>query len=313
MRLKGRHILVTGGAGFLGSHLCEKLLKEGADVRVLDLLSSGRGNHLEKIMKQIEFSNENIACIESVLRAAAGVDAIVHLAFPMALRQRSIETKVITEIMSGLLNLAQAALARGTLLIYISSIAVYGEGRHTRISENHRLKPVLMHGAVKLAGENICRTLAISEGLRVVTLRLADIYGPRNARVSVPIKFLLQAMRGEPVTIYGDGSDTRTYTFVDDFSEAVVLCLSQPKAVGGVFNIGGDECVSMSQLANEVIKITGSSSPVHLQDCPAAGRRLFINNSRAKKVLGFKPRFKLDEGLAITHRWLQNNPDFYAG
>jgi nucleoside-diphosphate-sugar epimerase len=312
MRLKGRHILVTGGAGFLGSHLCEKLLIEGAGVRVLDLLSSGRENHPAYFLKHIEFSNENIACTDSVLRAAAGVDAIVHLAFPMALRQRSIETKVITEILSGLLNLVQAALASGTLLIYISSIAVYGDGGRTRISENHRLKPVLLHGAVKLAGENICQTLAISEGLRVVTLRLADIYGPRNARVSVPIKFLLQAMRGEPVTIFGDGSDTRTYTFVDDFSEAVVLSLSQPKAVGGVFNIGGDECVSMSQLANEVIKITGSGT-VHLQNCPAAGRRLFIDNGRAKKVLGFKPRVKLDEGLAITHLWLQSNPGFYAG
>lgn len=311
MRLKGRNVLVTGGAGFLGSHLCEKLIVEGARVRALDIFTSGRETNLSAVLEQVDLLNTNIACEDSVLKAAKDVDAIVHLAFPMVLRQRAIDTQVITDILAGLLNLIRAALERNALFVYISSIAVYGNEKYVPIDENHPLEPVLIHGAVKLAGENFCSTLAKSNGLRMVILRVADIYGPRNARISVPIKFLLQAMRNEPITVYGDGSDSRTYTFVNDFSEAVVLSLIRPEATGGIFNIGGDECVSMLQLAQEVKKITGNNSEILFQDSPAAGRRLLIENRKSKTELGFKPAFHLAEGLAITNRWLRDNPVYY--
>lgn len=311
MRLKGRHVLVTGGAGFLGSHLCEKLLAEGAKVRALDILAPGRETNLSTVLERINLLNINIACEKSVLSAAKDVDAIVHLAFPMALRQRSVETQVITDILAGLLNLIKAAIDRNSLFIYISSIAVYGDNKYVPIDEKHPLEPVLIHGAVKLSGEYFCRTLAGSRGLRTVILRAADIYGPRNSRVSVPIKFLLQAIQDEPITIYGDGSDSRTYTFVSDFSEAVVLSLIRPEAEGGIFNIGGDECISMLELALKIKKITGSQSPVLFQKCPAAGRRLFIDNRKSKELLGFKPAFNIGEGLAITHQWFKDNQKFY--
>ncbi|OPX92102.1 NAD-dependent epimerase/dehydratase family protein [Pelotomaculum sp. PtaB.Bin117] len=311
MRLKGRKVLVTGGAGFLGSHLCERLLAEGAEVRVLDVLASGRAANLSALLGQIDLINGDIASEDSVLKAVGNSDTVVHLAFPLALRERSIETPVITGILTGLLNLIQAALARDALLIYTSSIAVYGNGKYVPIDEKHPLEPVLIHGAVKLAGENFCRTLAGSNGLRTVILRAADIYGPRNTRISVPIKFLLQAMANEPITIYGDGSDSRSYTFVADFTEAVVLSMIRPEATGEVFNVGGDECVSMCELASEVKKIAGSSGPVLFQDSPAAGRRLFIDNRKSKEILGFKPSFRIGEGLTLTHRWLIDNPQYY--
>lgn len=311
MRLTGRHVLVTGGAGFLGSHLCEKLLAEGARVRALDILTSGREKNLSEVFKEIEFLNSNIACAASVQKAVRDIDTIVHLAFPMALRHRSIETRVITENLTGLLNLVTSALDRNALFVYISSIAVYGNNKYVPIDENHPLEPVLIHGAVKLAGENFCSTLARSNGLRMVILRVADIYGPKNARISVPIKFLLQAMRNEAITVYGDGSDSRTYTYVSDFSEAVILSLIRPEAIRGIFNIGGDECVSMHRLALEVKKITGSESPILFQECPAAGRKLFIDSRHAKEILCFKPAFQLTEGLTTTYRWLKDHPDFY--
>ena len=311
MRLKGRNVLVTGGAGFLGSHLCEKLLAEGAHVRALDTFTSGREANLCAVLKKIVLLQGNMTCENTVLRAAKNVDTIVHLAFPMALRRRSIENQVITGTLTGLLNLIKAALEQNALLVYISSIAVYGNGKYVPIDENHPLEPVMMHGAVKLAGEYFCRTMSTSNGLRTVILRPADIYGPRNSRVSVPVEFLLRAMRKEPLTIYGDGFDSRTYTFVTDFSEAVVLSLIHPKAEGGIFNIAGDECVSIRELAFEVKKITGSASPLIFQDRPAAGRRLFIDNLKTKKFLGFKPAFNLAEGLDITRRWLEDNPEFY--
>jgi len=311
VRLKGRKVLVTGGAGFLGSHLCEKLLAEGAEVHALDVFTSGRAANLGALSGQVNLIKGDVASADSVLKAAGNTDTIVHLAFPLALRERSIETPVITGILAGLLNLIRAAITRDALLIYISSVAVYGNGKYIPIDENHPLEPVLIHGAVKLAGENFCRTLAGSNGLRTVVLRAADIYGPRNTRISVPIKFLLQAMANEPITVYGDGSDSRSYTFVADFTEAVVLGMIRPEAIGGVFNVGADECVSMSELAFAVQKIAGGSSPVLFQDGPAAGRRLFIDNRKSKEVLGFKPAFRIAEGLAITRRWLEDNPEYY--
>lgn len=311
MRLKGRKVLVTGGAGFLGSHLCEKLLSEGAEVRALDIFTSGRQDNLGQVLGKIDLLNCNISCQESLSGAAEGADALVHLAFPMVLRHRAIDVKVVGEILTGLLNLCQAAISQNALLVYVSSIAVYGDGRYTPIEEDHPLEPVLIHGAVKLAGEVFCRTLAGSDGLRAVILRVADIYGPRNTRISVPIRFLLQAMRGEPITVYGDGSDTRTYTYVSDFTEAVVLSLTRPRAEGGVFNIGGDECISMHQLALEAKRITGSQSPVLFKDGPASGRRLHVSSRRAKEVLGFNPSCSLTRGLDLTCRWLKDNPGFY--
>ncbi|HBC93985.1 MAG TPA: nucleoside-diphosphate sugar epimerase [Pelotomaculum sp.] len=310
MRLKGRHILVTGGAGFLGSHLCEKLLWEGARVRVLDKFTTGREDNLHRLKKQVELVNSDMACADSVMNAARDIDTVVHLAFPMVLRLHSIETAIVTEALAGFMNLIKAALERNMLLIYISSIAVYGNQKYVPIDENHPLEPVQVHGAVKLAEEFLCRTLALSDGLAAVILRPADIYGPRNTRLSVPIKFLLQAIRNEPITVYGDGSDSRTYTYVSDFSEAVVLSMILPEAIGGIFNIGGDECVSMCQLACEVKKATGSGSPVVFQDSPAAGRKLIVDSLKAKKILGFKPAVPIADGLAETYRWLKQNQSY---
>ncbi len=304
--------MVTGGAGFLGSHLCEKLLAEGAKVRAMDVFTSGRQGNLCAVLNKVDLLNCSVACEDSVGRAVKDIDTVVHLAFPMSLRHRSVETKAITDIMAGLLNLIKSVLDRNALLIYISSIAVYGNGRCVPIDETHPLEPVLIHGAVKLAGETFCRTLAVSNGLKVVVLRVADIYGPRNSRVSVPIKFLLQAARNQPITVFGDGSDTRTYTYVSDFTEAVVLSLIRPEATGEIFNIGGDEGVTMQRLALEVKKITGSESPIMFQESPAANRRLLISSRKAKEALGFKPSFDITGGLKLTYRWLRDNLDYYS-
>jgi nucleoside-diphosphate-sugar epimerase len=312
MRLKGRNVLVTGGAGFLGSLLCEALVAEGAGVHVIDDCDTGRGINLEKILQKIEFYRGTIADVDMVCRAADSADTIVHLAFPMALRQRSLDTSLITENIAGVCNLIKAAVSRDALLVYISSIGVYGNGRYNPIDEKHPLEPVLIHGAVKLAGENLCAAMARGSGLRCVILRVADIYGPRNSRVSVPIRFLLQAVSGHPLTVYGDGSDSRTYTYAADFAEAVILSISRPEAEKGVFNVAGDDCVSMSELAREVIRVTGSDSPVVHLEAPASGRRLFIDNSKLKEVLGFKPGYSIAKGLDTTCAWLRENPGFYG-
>ena len=312
MRLKGRTVLVTGGTGFLGAHLCRKLAAEGAAVKALDMCAGGINNS-SAALAGCELVQCNVASPDLVMDSAAGADTIVHLAFPMVLRQRSVDARAVADIMAGLINIINAALEHKALLIYISSIAVYGNGRYVPIDEEHPLEPVLIHGAVKLAGENICRVMEKSDDLKTVILRVADIYGPGNARLSVPIRFLLQAMRNQPLTVYGDGSDSRTYTYVSDFTEAVVLSMNIPGAAGGIFNIGGEQCVSMLELAETVREVTGGTVPVSRLERPGAGRRLHISSQEAKKILGFRPAIGIAEGLARTYQWIKDNPDFYQG
>lgn len=311
MRLKERNVLVTGGAGFLGSLLCETLLAEGAGVSVMDVCDSGRERNLKNVLSEIEFHRCSIDNEDMVCRATEKADTIIHLAFPMVLRHRSFDTSVIAENLAGVCNLIKAAISRDALLVFISTIGVYGNGRYNPIDENHPLEPVLIHAAVKLAGENLCAAMARGSGLRCVILRVADIYGPRNARISVPIRFLLQAMSGQPLTVHGDGSDSRTYTYAADFVEAVILSITRPEAENNVFNVAGDECVSMNDLAQEVIRVTGSNSPVLHLETPSSGRKLFIDNQKLKALLGFKPCYCTAEGLNATCAWLKENPEFY--
>lgn len=307
MRLKGRKVLVTGGFGFLGANLCLKLLAEGAGVRVIDLFPCPSDNLLAPYTKIIESKQCNMVNENEVGAALENIDTVVHLAFPMALRGNVPERDTILENLAGLLNLTKAAQERDALFVYVSSIAVYGQEQYRPVDENHPLEPVMMYGGIKLASENICRTMARSNKLRLIILRAADIYGPANARLSVPVRFLLQAISGQPITVYGDGSDSRTYTFVEDFSEAVVLALINPAAVGEVFNVGGDKCVSMHELALAAKKVTGSQSPVAYLDAPTSGRRLAIDNSKIKKTLGYKPAYSIEQGLFITAEWLTSN------
>lgn len=307
-----KKILVTGGAGFLGSHLCEKLLEDGCRVRVLDSFTSGKEGNLENIRGQVELVRGSIDDQTLVNDACRGVSAVIHAAFPMALRERVLDGKLVSEVLTGLFNILKGAVNNNALVVYISSIAVYGNQRYTPIDEKHPLEPVLLHGALKLAGEEFCRVLFKSHGLKVIILRVADIYGPRNTRVSVPIRFLQQALKNEPITVFGDGTQSRTYTYVGDFTAAVSGLLSVPAAEGKIINFSSDRGISMYELARLAKEVTGSKSEIKLlKDVPVEDRKLVIDNTKIKKILGFKTKTPLKEGLALTADWLKNNPDFY--
>lgn len=265
MDLKDMTVLVTGGGGFMGSHLCEALACSGAQVRVIDNFASGRPGNLAGIKDRLELVNGSVADEKKVRQACCGVDAVVHTAFPMAMRERSLETDVMVDYLAGLFNLLKETIAVNALFVYISSIAVYGNQQYVPVDEKHPLEPVMLHGAMKLAGEYLCRTLAHSHGLKAVILRVADIYGPKNTRVSVPVRFLMNALAGQPLRVFGSGRQSRTYTYVDDFVQAVLGVLITPAAVGQVFNIAGDQVVSMYDLALLAKQIANSSSPVILE------------------------------------------------
>ncbi len=312
MDLNDWTVLVTGGGGFMGSHLCGALLRAGAQVRVIDNFASGRPGNLDGIMDRLELVNGSVADEKKVQQAFCGVDAVVHTAFPMAMRERSLETGIMVDYLAGLFNLLKETISNNALFVYVSSIAVYGNQQYVPVDENHPLEPVMLHGAVKLAGEYLCRTLAHSHGLKAVILRAADIYGPKNTRVSVPVRFLMNALAGQPLRVFGSGRQSRTYTYVDDFVQAVLGVLVTPAAVGRVFNVAGDQVVSMYDLALLVKEIANSNSPVVLEEnMPTDDRRLVIDGSSARETLHLGQPVSIREGLAITRDWLLQDPGFY--
>lgn len=312
MNLQNRTVLVTGGGGFMGSHLCEALLHSGAKVRVIDNFASGRPDNLAGIIERLELVKGSVADEKKVQLACQGVDAVVHTAFPMAMRERSLETSVMVDYLAGLFNLLKETMANDALFVYISSIAVYGNQQYVPVDENHPLEPVMLHGAMKLAGEYLCRTLAHSHGLKAVILRAADIYGPRNTRVCVPVRFLLNALAGQPLRVFGSGRQSRTYTYVDDFVQAVLGSLVTSEAVGKVFNVAGDQVVSLYDLAQLIKEVATSESPVILETNIAADdRRLVIDGNLARQTLRLDQPVGVREGLAKTRDWLLQDPGFY--
>jgi len=309
--LRGRTILVTGGGGFLGSHLCETLLERGARVKTIDNFTSGRTSNLAGIVKRLELIDGSIADEQKVKEAYQGVDAVVHAAFPMALRQRSLETGAVTDAMAGLFNLLKGSVKNRSLFIYISSIAVYGEQKYIPIDEKHPLEPVLLYGAVKLSGEHFCSSMARSHGLKAAVLRVADIYGPKNTRINLPVQFLLDALNGRPLKIFGSGRQSRTYTYIDDYLKAVCAALAAPAAAGQIFNISSGRAVSVHDLAILAKNISGGKVEITFEKGETDDRQLIIDNSLSRQVLNLGEPVGLEEGLSATWDWLRNNPHFY--
>lgn len=312
MDLSNIKVLVTGGAGFLGSHISEGLLNAGARVNILDTFLSGRESNITHLKNRVKFYHGDILDQSLVKEAAKGVDVVVHSAFPMAICDRSLNKQYIEAGTVGIYNVLNSALAEDAKLIYVSSISVYGRQKYLPVDEEHPVHPMLIYGATKLAGEFYCQVMAEEYGLQTVILRYSDIFGPRNGRISAPINFLLKSLHKQPLEINGDGSQIRSYTYVSDAVDATLLAMVKPEAKGQIINVAGDDNISILELAQKVRKLTGM--PL---DIKCAGtknpdtRNYIIDNNRAKKLLGFKPRVSIDDGLELTLQWLKDNPLFY--
>jgi UDP-glucose 4-epimerase len=307
----GKRILVTGGGGFLGSHICERLIGEGSKVRILDSFASGRRSNLKCFAHNIKIFNGDIRDKSLVHRAVSGVDVVIHTAFPLEMRTQDVSPEKLRALSAGFFHILEACLQEKALLIYLSSIAVYGNGKYFPIDENHALDPETIYGAVKISEESYCRAFCKTHGLKAVILRVSDIYGPRNTRLSVPVRFLLNALAERPLTVYGRGTQSRTYTFVSDFVDAVMLVLANQGIIGETFNIAGSRCISMLELAQTVKEVTKTAAPIVFgpkED--TSERHLAIDITKGKELLHFNPRVDLAQGLEETYLWICRNPDY---
>jgi len=296
-------VLVTGGAGFIGSHVVDKLMDKGYDVRVLDNLSAGKFVNIEGRLKPASFFKGDINDVDVVEKCVQGVDAVVHLAaitsIPFSVEHPAETHRTNVE---GTLNLSNACLKVDVKrFVFVSSCSVYGESSYLPVDEKHPTSPLSPYAASKLGGEDCCRIHHERHGLPAVILRLFNVYGPRqelNAYSGVITRFFDQARKHLPLVIFGDGGQTRDFVHVWDVAEAVLRALETDDVDGETFNIGFGRATSVNSLAKSVLELAGADLGITYEK-PRVGdvKASFADISKAEKQLDYKPIVPLEKGL----------------
>lgn len=296
-------LLITGGAGFVGSHLAERLVVDH-DVRILDNLTGGER---QNVPAEATFIEGDIRSAETVAQAVKDVDVVFHLAALVSV-EASIEDPQKSHAINveGTLNLLEAAREENARIVLASSAAIYGQPDATPIAETHSFQPKSPYGLEKLALDQYAQQYHDLYGIDTVALRYFNIYGPRQTGdyAGVISVFFDQARRGEPITVNGDGAQTRDFVFIDDVVEANLRAMNTD-AVGRAFNIGTGSTITIRELAERIRDIVDSDSAiVHTDPRPGDIRQSCADISRARSELGFEPAVSLDDGLARTAEWL---------
>jgi UDP-glucose 4-epimerase len=308
-------ILVTGGAGFIGSHLCHRLLAESLAVAVVDIESNGRREAVPSAARYLRGDVTVPAEVEPVF--ARGLDAVCHIAGQVSIiRAFSDPVADLRTNVEGTLNILQLCLKyRVPRLIHASSMTLYGDCRTVPTPETEPSCPDSYYGITKQAAERYVHATAQRPDLgfdfRVTSLRMFSVYGPGQS-FSNPYQGVLgifagNLLRGEPITIYGDGEQTRDFVFIDDIVEGWVRALNTPASAGGVFNLGSGRSLSINQVAQAVIAAfghgPGDHKVVRAPARPGEQRTIQADIRQARSVLGWEPRTTFERGLAETVRW----------
>jgi len=298
--------LVTGGAGFIGSHLVDKLMEKEFEVVVLDNFSTG---NLENLRSHI--GKENFRIIKGDIRnkadvkkAAKDVDYIFHLAAIISVELSIKNPLLVNEVnVCGTLNILEESLKLNLKrFVYLSSCAVYGNPAYLPIDEEHPTKPLSPYGVSKLTAEHYCMVFYRIYGVQTVCLRLFNVYGPRQSSgpySGVITKFIDRLKCGKPPIIYGDGEQTRDFIFVGDVVDACLHAISCRNCVGEAINVGSGMETSINELARIISGLFGMRKikPVYTKPRIGEVRRSCADISKAEKLLGLKPRISLKEGL----------------
>ena len=304
--------LVTGGAGFIGSHICERLLKEGDEVVCLDNFdpyyapSRKRGN-IKPLLGSEKFNlvEGDIRDRELVQQAVKqDIDYVFHYAAQPGVRV-SVENPLKSHEVNttGLLNILQACLnSQVVKVINASSSSVYGKVQYLPLDEDHPTMPVSPYGASKLAAEHYCRVFSAVYGLKITSLRLFTVYGPRMRPDLAISIFTKRALKNQTIEIFGSGDKTRDFTYIDDVVKANLLAVE--KGDGEVYNIGSGARISIKELANRIIQATGGNS--HIVYAPSRkgeAEHTWANVEKATEELSYDPQVDLNQGLQRYIEW----------
>jgi UDP-glucose 4-epimerase len=305
-------ILVTGAAGFIGSHVAQALLDRGHSVRTIDNFSTGSRANLAAIAGEVELIEGDIRSYERAHTAARGMDVVIHLAALPSV-PRSIQDPLTTNAVNvtGTLNVALASRDAGVRrVVFASSSSVYGRNEALPKSEDLVPMPISPYGVSKLAAEQYLMGFSAVYGIEAAALRYFNVFGPRQDPSSqysgVIPKFLTRALVGEPLVVFGDGTQSRDFTYVDNVVAATCAAAAVPLGDGSlVCNIGCGARHTLDDLAAAVLRVTGSGSRVEYGP-PRVGDVLhsYADVARAREELGYDPLVSLDEGLGRTLEWL---------
>jgi UDP-glucose 4-epimerase len=300
--------IVTGGAGFIGSHLAEELVKRGYRVTVLDDLSTGKRANIQPLLTQgdIQFIEGSVTDLPLLTRLFHDVSYVFHLAAIPSV-PRSMENPLASHGVNatGTLNVLLAAKHNKVRkVVYASSSAVYGDTPTLPKKEEMSPNPQSPYAVSKLAGEYYCQVFSRVFDFATVCLRYFNVYGPRqdpsSQYAAVVPRFMDRLFGGEPPIIFGDGEQTRDFTFVKDAVEANILAAESDP--GGVFNIGTGRRVSVNELAMLISRLTGKGiKPIHQEPRPGDIKHSLADISKARQF-GYNPKYSLEEGLRETIR-----------
>ena len=303
--------LVTGGAGFIGSELVRQLADRVDHITVIDNLVNGRTENLDGLSpKKFQLVVEDIRNSARMLELMQGVQTVFHLAC-LGVRHSIHSPRENHEVnaTATLDLLAAARKARVQRFVYVSSSEVYGTARYAPMTEEHPTFPMTVYGAAKLAGECYTRAYHFTYGFPTAVVRPFNAYGPRchhegDSGEVIP-KFLLRCMAGKPMVVFGDGTQTRDFTFVSDTARGILLAGFADGAVGQTINLGQGNEISINELTAEVSHVVGrgNGQVVHDQPRPGDVLRLYADPARARKLLGFATTVKLREGLTRLKDW----------
>jgi len=303
-------VLVTGGAGFIGSHLVDRLIQEGHEVVVVDNLSTGKRRNLNRAARFFKLDIQSWR-LERVFRNERP-NVIMHLAAQMDVRKSVADPIFDAQInVLGMLNVLQQAVRHGVRKMVFSSSggAIYGEQEIYPAPESHVMRPLSPYGISKLCGEQYLSYYQRVSGLQMVNLRYSNVYGPRQDPhgLSGAIAVFGGALiAGRPVTIYGDGTAVRDYVYVDDVVDAFICAARLPSEAMGTYNIGSGEQTTVNEVYRRVAAAVGVSSPPRY----AAARTgevhaIALDSTEAREDLGWKPSIKLVDGIQRTVHWLR--------
>lgn len=306
--------LVTGGAGFIGSHLVDHLLSKQHEVVVIDNFSTGLRVNLQPYADQIQLYDASLCDLEAVCEAMQGVDYVFHEgAMPSV--PRSIQDPITSHHsnVTGTINVLFAAKENGVKrVIYAASSSAYGEVDVEKKYESLTPQPISPYGVMKLSGEYYCKSFYVSYGLETVCLRYFNVFGPRqnpkSAYTGVMAIFIPLMLQGKQPTIYGDGTATRDFTYIDNVIHANMLALEADNVVGETINVACGDSHSVKHIVDTINQILGTEiEPIFAEERKGDIKHSCASIEKARKLLGFEPPVSFAEGVARTIDWYRQN------
>lgn len=310
-----KKVLVTGGAGFVGRHMVDALIRRGLEPRIIDNFSTSSPAALADVARKIDLIKGDIRSSADVKKAVKGMDAVFHFA---AIRSvvKTVEDPLLNHEVNAtgsLLLLHHAQSAGAKHFIFTSSSAVYGDAAADRQREDGRLSPISPYGAAKLASEHYALYYFRQRGLPTTSVRIFNVYGPRQnpeSKYSLAVPGVSsRILKGQPPVIDGSGEQARDFVYIGDVIDAFFLILGNPKSYGQVYNLGSGTAVSVNTLVNTLLRLAGSKlEPIHGPRRPGDPERTCADISRIRRQLGWKPQVPLEEGLEAALDWARSHP-----